>query len=127
MFQSSSGRDGASIQSKRWQDKFQDQVVYQENLHPFSDRTYVDLHVLYIGTYRLCQTVGVSSGGSCDQCLCHGNVSQVYQALFAAMEDYTTDSRGDIGAVVREAAMSGLEEITVMIATREPSLLTEDM
>ena len=54
-------------------------------------------------------------------------MGRVYQALFAAMEDYTTDSRGDIGAVVREAAMTGLEEITVLIATSEPSLLTEDM
>ena len=32
--QSSSGRDW-NIQSKRQQDKFQDQVVYQENLHHF--------------------------------------------------------------------------------------------
>ena len=71
--------------------------------------------------------MAVSSGGSCDQCLCHDNVGQVYHALFSAMEDYTTDSRGDIGAVVRKAAVTGLEEITVLLATREPSLLSPDM
>lgn len=70
--------------------------------------------------------MGVSSDGSCDQCLCGGNIDQVYQALFTAMGDYTTDSRGDIGAVVREAAITGLEEITVLIATKEPSLLPPD-
>ena len=84
------------------------------------------LHTLML-SLRICQTVGVSSSGSCDQCLCHGNVDQVYQALFVAMEDYTTDSRGDIGAVVREAAMTALEEITTLIVNSEPSLLTKDM
>ena len=54
-------------------------------------------------------------------------MDQIYQALFKAMEDYTTDSRGDIGAVVREAAMTGLEQITVLLATNEPSLLSPDM
>ena len=29
------GEKDRSIQSKRWQDKFQDQAVYQENLHLF--------------------------------------------------------------------------------------------
>lgn len=71
--------------------------------------------------------MGVSTSGSCDQCLCHGNVGVVYQSLFAAMEDYTTDSRGDIGAVVREAAMTGLEEVTLLLTTSEPSLLSPDM
>ena len=71
--------------------------------------------------------MGVSTSGSCDQCLCHGNVDVVYKSLFAAMEDYTKDSRGDIGAVVREAAMTGLEEVTLLITTNEPSLLSPDM
>lgn len=39
------------------------------------------------------------SGSSCDRCLCDRNVALVYEALFAAIKDYTTDSRGDIGAV----------------------------
>ena len=51
----------------------------------------------------------------------------VYQSLFAAIEDYTIDSRGDIGAVVREAAMTGLEEVTLLLTTSEPSLLSPDM
>ena len=71
--------------------------------------------------------MGVSTSGSCDQYLCHGNVGVVYKSLFAAMEDYTKDSRGDIGAVVREAAMTGLEEVTLLITTNESSLLSPDM
>ena len=39
------------------------------------------------------------SGSSCDRCLCDRNVALVYKALFTAIKDYTTDSRGDIGAV----------------------------
>ena len=67
----------------------------------------VDGWMLYSSDVRrICSTMGVtgdgscdSSGRSCDQCLCSSNVSLVYEALFTAMKDYTTDSRGDIGAV----------------------------
>ena len=30
--------------------------------------------------------------------LCGGNIAMVYKALFEAMNDYTLDSRGDVGA-----------------------------
>jgi len=51
----------------------------------------------------------------------------VYNALFTAMKDYTTDSRGDIGAVVREASMCGIEELTLLITTSSPELITPEM
>lgn len=35
-------------------------------------------------------------------------VNRLYDCYLLALEEYTTDSRGDIGAWVREAAMSGL-------------------
>lgn len=59
---------------------------------------------ILLNVCRICLTMGVCgscdhSGGSCEQCLCDRSVALVYEALFAAIKDYTTDSRGDIGAV----------------------------
>ncbi|XP_040845817.1 tubulin-specific chaperone D isoform X3 [Ochotona curzoniae] len=72
---------------------------------------------------RVCQTVGVREDGSPDDTLCKENVPQVYRALLNCMNDYTTDSRGDIGAWVREAAMTSLMELTLLLARGCPALL----
>ena len=43
-----------------------------------------------------------------------------------SLDDYTTDRRGDIGAWVREAAMSGFYDITIHLATSQSNLLPKD-
>ena len=48
--------------------------------------------------FRVCQTVGVRAGGAPDEVVCEENVSQVYRTLLGCLRDYTTDSRGDVGA-----------------------------
>lgn len=51
----------------------------------------------------------------------------VYKVFFTAMKDYTRDSRGDIGALVREAGMKGIEKVSVRIVDSErTALLTLD-
>uniref|UniRef100_A0A2K6K4Y0 Tubulin-specific chaperone D n=1 Tax=Rhinopithecus bieti TaxID=61621 RepID=A0A2K6K4Y0_RHIBE len=45
---------------------------------------------------RICQTVGVKAGAP-DEAVCSENVSQIYSALLGCMNDYTRDSRGDVG------------------------------
>ena len=51
----------------------------------------------------------------------------VYKVFFTAMKDYTRDSRGDIGAVVREAGMKGIEKVSLRIVDSGMStLLTPD-
>ncbi|XP_060027662.1 tubulin-specific chaperone D isoform X2 [Erinaceus europaeus] len=72
---------------------------------------------------RVCQTVGVSSEGAADQGLCQQNVAGVYDSLLACLRDYTTDSRGDVGAWVREAAMSSLLDLTLLLAREQPDLI----
>ncbi|KAL4659227.1 tubulin-specific chaperone D [Arapaima gigas] len=47
---------------------------------------------------QVCATAGVSTQGSPDSFLCLNNVTQVYSALLDCMNDYTTDSRGDVGS-----------------------------
>lgn len=48
--------------------------------------------------FRVCQTVGVRAGGAPDEVVCEENVSQIYRTLLGCLRDYTTDSRGDVGA-----------------------------
>lgn len=59
-------------------------------LSPFS----VCLHLSSLLCCRVCRTVGVGKDG-----LTQEYIDTVFCTLAAAMNDYTTDARGDIGAV----------------------------
>uniref|UniRef100_A0A672ZTT7 Tubulin-specific chaperone D n=1 Tax=Sphaeramia orbicularis TaxID=375764 RepID=A0A672ZTT7_9TELE len=48
---------------------------------------------------QVCVTAGVDTHGSPDSVLCSENVSEVYGTLLDSMNDYTTDSRGDVVVV----------------------------
>ncbi|KAM6175778.1 tubulin-specific chaperone D isoform 2-T2 [Erethizon dorsatum] len=72
---------------------------------------------------RICQTVGVKAEAVPDEALCRQNVAQVYTTLLGCMGDYTTDSRGDVGAWVREAAMTSLMDLTLLLARTQPALI----
>ncbi|XP_036159520.1 tubulin-specific chaperone D isoform X2 [Myotis myotis] len=72
---------------------------------------------------RICQTVGVRAEGTPDEVVCKGNVSQIYSTLLDCLRDYTTDSRGDVGAWVREAAMTSLMDLTLLLGRDQPELI----
>ncbi|XP_027968199.1 tubulin-specific chaperone D isoform X4 [Eumetopias jubatus] len=72
---------------------------------------------------RVCQTVGVRAGGAPDEVVCEENVSQIYCTLLGCLHDYTTDSRGDVGAWVREAAMTSLMDLTLLLGREQPELI----
>ncbi|NXS30951.1 TBCD protein, partial [Pomatostomus ruficeps] len=77
-----------------------------------------------IAIAKVCQTVGVKGDGSQQEYLCRDNVEEVYATLLAGVTDYTTDSRGDVGGWVREAAMSGLMEVTLLLVQNEAELIS---
>ncbi|TNM96804.1 hypothetical protein fugu_014960 [Takifugu bimaculatus] len=62
-----------------------------------------------------------------DSVLCRENVAQVYGFLHNSMNDYTVDRRGDVGAWVREAAMTSLMEVTLLVAGTAPEILSPEM
>uniref|UniRef100_A0A2K5F6I2 Tubulin-specific chaperone D n=1 Tax=Aotus nancymaae TaxID=37293 RepID=A0A2K5F6I2_AOTNA len=70
----------------------------------------------------ICQTVGVKAGAP-DEAVCRENVSQIYSALLGCMDDYTKDSRGDVGSWVRKAAMTSLMDLTLLLARSQPELI----
>uniref|UniRef100_A0A8C3XTC1 Tubulin-specific chaperone D n=1 Tax=Chelydra serpentina TaxID=8475 RepID=A0A8C3XTC1_CHESE len=53
-------------------------------------------------TAKVCQTVGVKRDGPQDEFVCKDNVIQIYMMLLNGMSDYTTDSRGDVGACCKQ-------------------------
>lgn len=65
--------------------------------------------------------MNISSLESCDQScdqscdLFPENVSGVFEMLFTGMANYSTDGRGDIGALVREASIQGLRDVLLKI------------
>uniref|UniRef100_A0A6I8SRF3 Tubulin-specific chaperone D n=1 Tax=Xenopus tropicalis TaxID=8364 RepID=A0A6I8SRF3_XENTR len=75
---------------------------------------------------QVCQTVGVRAEGSAEEAVCRENMALVYNTLLNCMNDYTTDSRGDVGAWVREAAMASLQDVTLLVAQTEADLLDPD-
>ncbi|KAJ7989966.1 hypothetical protein DPEC_G00309950 [Dallia pectoralis] len=79
------------------------------------------------GMAQVCVTAGVSTEGSTDTVVCEVNVSLIYRALLDCLSDYTLDFRGDVGAWVREAAMTSLMEVTVMVVSRAPQILSQDL
>ncbi|XP_047614362.1 tubulin-specific chaperone D isoform X2 [Phacochoerus africanus] len=72
---------------------------------------------------RICQTVGVRAEGAPDEVMCRENVPQIYCTMLDCLSDYTTDSRGDVGAWVREAAVTGLRDLTLLLGRGEPELI----
>lgn len=76
---------------------------------------------------QVCVAVGVCAQGRPDQVLCEDNIRPVYEALLGCMNDYSTDSRGDVGAWVRAAAMSSLMDVTLLVVASAPELLSSDL
>jgi len=64
---------------------------------------------------RAMTSVVMSSG--CDSETLH----YVYDSFLLAFEDYTVDRRGDIGAWVREAAVAGVEAVTLDLLLKDPA------
>nr|XP_014348904.1 PREDICTED: tubulin-specific chaperone D [Latimeria chalumnae] len=75
----------------------------------------------------ICETAGVEADGSQDEVVCQDSIPRIYNMLLGCMNDYTTDSRGDVGAWVREEAMTGLMEMTLLLAQSWPKLIEPDI
>ncbi|XP_017280923.1 tubulin-specific chaperone D [Kryptolebias marmoratus] len=76
---------------------------------------------------QVCVKAGVRAGGAPDSVLCSENIADVYGVLLSSLNDYTSDSRGDVGAWVREAAMTSLLELTLLVARDAPEILSADL
>ncbi|XP_064378527.1 tubulin-specific chaperone D [Dromaius novaehollandiae] len=80
-----------------------------------------------IAIAKVCQTVGVKGDGSQEEYVCKDNVTQIYTTLLSGVTDYTTDSRGDVGGWVREAAWTSLMEVTLLLVQKEAELINANI
>ncbi|KAM6050827.1 tubulin-specific chaperone D isoform 1-T3 [Chlamydotis macqueenii] len=80
-----------------------------------------------IAIAKVCQTMDVKAEGSQEEYVCRDNVTQIYATLLSGMTDYTTDSRGDVGGWVREAAMTSLMEVTLLLVQNEAELINANI
>ncbi|EDO35005.1 predicted protein, partial [Nematostella vectensis] len=72
-------------------------------------------------------TVGIDRTACENDAVTEASLDAIYKAFFEAMQDYTTDSRGDVGAWVREASMTGLAQVTKLVLQMDSSLLNPDV
>ena len=74
---------------------------------------------------NICQTVGISAGDS-ECAITPPLLAEVYSCLFGALDNYSIDNRGDIGAVVREASMQVLVSLTQLVVATQLDLFTPE-
>ncbi|KAL0339271.1 UNVERIFIED_CONTAM: Tubulin-folding cofactor D [Sesamum angustifolium] len=76
------------------------------------------------GLVSVCETLTEAGESSAFLCGEDGHAlflfirTEVMSSLFKALDDYSTDNRGDVGSWVREAAMDGLERCTYILCKR---------
>eukprot|EP00794_Sanderia_malayensis_P017380 gene17380-19119_t len=80
-----------------------------------------------IALTRIFETVGIDVNGDSRNSICRDNINKAFDGLLKCMTDYTVDdSRGDVGSWVRDAAMTGLETLTMLTVAADPSLITKE-
>jgi len=62
---------------------------------------------------NIVKTFGVKKGTNGSEGICEANIVPLYECYLSCLDDYTVDRRGDTGAWVREAAMSGIVALTL--------------
>jgi hypothetical protein len=77
------------------------------------------------GLVSVCSTVGLSATDP--ECLQREDITVIFETMLAALKDYTMDSRGDAGAWVREASISGIETLIQLTVLSIPEWFTADI
>lgn len=76
---------------------------------------------------QVCVKAGFCVESCPESSICSENISEVYEVFLSCMQDYTTDSRGDVGAWVREAAMTSLMDVTLLVSGSAPEILSAEL
>ncbi|XP_028395379.1 tubulin-specific chaperone D-like [Dendronephthya gigantea] len=73
----------------------------------------------------IAETVGVERDGDCNCAVDESTLIRLFHCCFKAMNDYTIDSRGDVGSWSRKAAMTCLLKLTLVVTEMDAELLSE--
>lgn len=58
---------------------------------------------------QVASTVGIDSNENENNAICQSNLDALFSSFLAGTNDYTLDSRGEIGAIVRESALLAIQ------------------
>ncbi|KAK3854861.1 hypothetical protein Pcinc_038697 [Petrolisthes cinctipes] len=77
-------------------------------------------------TLALVNTLGINAHA--DECDAVGvySLRRIYHTILISLDDYTVDSRGDIGSRVRETALNSLKTLTQAVLQEDPGLISKD-
>lgn len=75
----------------------------------------------------VCTTVGVDPNSNDNNTSLLGHLDSLFLCFLESLKEYTLDSRGDIGAWVREAAMTALQILTTLVLKADPQLLKPEL
>lgn len=59
--------------------------------------------------------------------LTDAQINKICNCFFNGLNEYTQDKRGDIGAWVREASMTALQTLTMLLVKHKVAFLTETL
>ncbi|KAF8795134.1 Tubulin-specific chaperone D like protein [Argiope bruennichi] len=76
---------------------------------------------------QIAVTAGINPAGNENDSICQSNLDALFNSFLAGTNDYTLDSRGEIGAIVREAAMVAIQETVHLVMKKESQMLSEDL
>ncbi|XP_035206135.1 tubulin-specific chaperone D-like, partial [Stegodyphus dumicola] len=76
---------------------------------------------------QVAATVGVDQTSDEQNVICQNNLDLIFSTFLAATNDYTLDSRGEIGAIVREAAMIAIQDVIFLVLKANPEILSEEL
>lgn len=71
----------------------------------------------------ICVTLDEDIGKDLSDDLLH----KIFECFLNGLKEYTLDNRGDIGAWMREASMTGLQTLTFLLNSHKPAVLTESL
>uniref|UniRef100_T1JFE7 Tubulin-specific chaperone D n=1 Tax=Strigamia maritima TaxID=126957 RepID=T1JFE7_STRMM len=77
---------------------------------------------------NICETVNIAKDGSQRSEINAETLDSIFTSLLKSLDDYTADhARGDIGVVVREAAMSAIEGLVNRVTEIDSGLVSEEL
>ncbi|XP_065051758.1 tubulin-specific chaperone D-like [Rhopilema esculentum] len=76
---------------------------------------------------RICEELGLATTGEENNGINEAELQKILESFFTSMQDYSVDSRGDVGAWVREEAMTGLEKLCKLMVAKDVSICPQNL
>lgn len=76
---------------------------------------------------KIAKRMDVDETGDPNKTLCRETLNDIYDTLIRSLSDYTKDSRGDVGSMVRLEGIKGIQALTLTLVEKNVSILDEEI